>query len=219
MSSLVLDLQQELLQPNCNVINALRKAHLIAAKLKLTEFDAWVLSELNGYSCSEADTPEYRKVRGQLKALNPYQGWIPAQINDEELERIICERALTQSLVELQELYDKTSNHAFQIQFSGSQMESISSLFRTPIPMEYALHVSTYILKSIAEKVQNCLLDWTIRLESEGILGENMRFTQDENEAAKTVPQQINHYYGTFIIGDVKDSQVTSGNKNTPSFK
>ena len=36
MSSIVLDLQKEALSPECDVLNALRKAHLIASKL---EFD------------------------------------------------------------------------------------------------------------------------------------------------------------------------------------
>ena len=54
MSSLVLDLQQEVLKPDCDILNALRKAHLIAAKLKLTEFDSWIMSELNGYDDNQA---------------------------------------------------------------------------------------------------------------------------------------------------------------------
>lgn len=36
MSSIVLELQQELLKSDCDVLNALRKAHVIAVKLKLT---------------------------------------------------------------------------------------------------------------------------------------------------------------------------------------
>ena len=33
-----------------------------------------------------------------------------------------------------------------------------------------------FLLASIVEKVKNALLEWTIQLESEGILGDNMRF-------------------------------------------
>lgn len=47
MDSLLRDLQQEVLKPDCDILNALRKAHLIAAKLKLTEFDSWIMSELS----------------------------------------------------------------------------------------------------------------------------------------------------------------------------
>ena len=35
MSSIVLELQQELLHQDCDIVNALRKAHLIAVKLDL----------------------------------------------------------------------------------------------------------------------------------------------------------------------------------------
>ena len=66
MSSLVLDLQQEVLKPDCDILNALRKAHLIAAKLKLAEFDSWIMCELNGYDDNQENVPDYRKVTGQL---------------------------------------------------------------------------------------------------------------------------------------------------------
>ena len=38
MASIVLDLQKEILSPNCDIVNVLRKAHLIAVKLKLSDF-------------------------------------------------------------------------------------------------------------------------------------------------------------------------------------
>lgn len=219
MSSLVLDLQQEVLKPDCDVLNVLRKAHLIAAKLKLNEFDAWIQLELNGYDLKEKDNiPEYRKVKGRLKAFNPYNGWIPAQCPDDEFEKMICETKLWQSVGELKELYAQSSTGAFIYQFPAGLMESLSSLFDTPVPMQFALHISTHLLKSIIEKVENCVLEWTIRLEAEGIVGENMRFSKEETISAKAIPQQINNYYGTVVNGDISKSQVVSGNNNTINF-
>ena len=58
MDSLVLDLQQDVLKPDCDILNALRKAHLIAAELKLTEFDSWIMSELNGYDDKQDNIPK-----------------------------------------------------------------------------------------------------------------------------------------------------------------
>ena len=46
MSSIVLQLQQELISGNCDILNALRKAHIIAVKLKLDDFDKWINQEL-----------------------------------------------------------------------------------------------------------------------------------------------------------------------------
>ena len=39
MVSIVLDLQKEILSSNCDIVNVLQKAHLIAIKLKLYDFD------------------------------------------------------------------------------------------------------------------------------------------------------------------------------------
>ena len=218
MSSLVLDLQQEVLKPDCDVLNSLRKAHLIAAKLKLSEFDKWVQAELNGYVPNSSAIPDYRKVHGSLKAFNPYRGWVPTQLNDNELEQMICEQKLWQSLGELQELYNQSAETSFLIEFPAEQMQLIASLFRAPIPLKYSLHVSKHLLVTIVEKVKNCLLEWTIRLEEEGIIGEGMRFSQEETDMAKRVPQTINNYYGTVVNGSVKQSQVVSGNNHTISF-
>ena len=38
MSSIVLELQKDLLDKDCDILQALRKAHVIAVKLHLTEF-------------------------------------------------------------------------------------------------------------------------------------------------------------------------------------
>ena len=83
MSSAVIDLQEAITSPDCDIVNVLRKAHVIAAKLKLTEFDKWVQYELNGYG-DQAIIPEYRWVSGKLKGFNPCHGWIPAIIPDDE---------------------------------------------------------------------------------------------------------------------------------------
>ncbi len=219
MDSIVLELQQEVLKPDCNILNALRKAHLIASKLKLLEFDMWLQSELNGYSYGDQNKiPSYRKVKGTLKAFNPYNGWIPAQCTDDELEKMICEQKLWQPISELQELCQQNGEGTVILQFSAERMKIIASIFSTPIPMQFALHISQHLLKSIIELVKNCILEWTIRLENEGVLGEGMRFSQEESAMAQKVPQTINYYYGTVINGEVKQSQVVSGNQNTISF-
>ena len=219
MSSIVLDLQKEVLNPDCDILNALRKAHLIASKLQLHDFDIWVKSELNGYAYGDkAAIPDYRNVKGVLRAFNPYRGWIPAQCPDDEIERMICEQKMWQPISELQELYQHCSGGSFVLQFPAGQMEAISSMFNTPVPMQFALHISTHLLKSIIEQVKNCILEWTIRLENEGILGEGMRFSQEETAMAQKVPQTINNYYGTVVNGNVKQSQVVSGDHNSLSF-
>ena len=89
MSSIVLELQQDLLDKNCDILQVLRKAHLIASKLKLAEFDMWIHSELNGYKTkNQDDVPDYRQIHGQVKAWNPYHGWIPVILQDAKIEDV-----------------------------------------------------------------------------------------------------------------------------------
>ena len=219
MNSLVLCLQEEVLKKDCDILNALRKAHLIASKLQLKEFDNWILHELKGYGdCSREEIPDYRKVKGVLKAFNPYHGWIPAQFGDNEMERLVCEPKLNQSIGELQELFNQSTNSSFTYQFNAKQMEIVSSMFDTPFPMQFVLHISTHLLLSIIDQVKKTLLEWTIQLESEGIIGDNMSFNQEEKENAKNIPQQIYNYYGTVVNGDVSKSQIVSGNNNKNEY-
>ncbi len=216
MSSLVLDLQQEVLRPDCDILNALRKAHLIAAKLKLTEFDSWIQNELNGYNCTNDEIPEYRDVRGIVKLHNPLRGWIPSIFEDEKEENRLSHRKVFQPISEI--ITFSKGEKTLLIYFPSSISQDLSKKAGVPIVFEAALFITQATLGSIVEKVKNYLLEWTIRLENEGILGENMQFSQEEQNMAKEVPQQINNYYGTVVNGDISQTQVVSGDHNTISF-
>ena len=218
MSSLVLDLQQEVMKSDCDILSALRKAHLIAAKLKLTEFDTWIQRELNGYiDCENKDIPDYRNIFGELKGWNPYRGWLPVVFQNEEIESMICRRKLPDSISNIIELY-KSSENLIKLSYPADMNTFINKSCTGFYPTNFVLEISSHLLKSIVDRVGNCLLEWTIKLESDGILGEEMRFNQEETIMAKNVPQQINYYYGNVVVGDVKESQLVSGNNNTISF-
>lgn len=197
-------------------MNALRKAHLIAVKLHLKEFDSWVQSELNGYNRKNDEIPEYRDIRGMVKLHNPMGAWIPAIFNDENEVDRLSRRKVYQSISEII-VFSKGESTPL-IYFPGNVSQYLSEKAGVPIVLEAALFISQASLSSIVEKVKNCLLEWTIRLENEGIIGENMRFTEEEQNMAQETPQQINNYYGTVVNGDVSQSQVVSGDHNTVSY-
>lgn len=216
MSSLVLDLQQEILKPDCDILNALRKAHIIAIKLKLSEFDAWIQNELNGYETNQDLIPDYRKISGQLKAWNPYHGWIPVIMQDSRLEEVLCHRKMEDSIGDIIELYSKSKGNII-LTFSADVAAKLDSWSNAPFNTNYSLHVSNHQLKSIVDKVINCLMEWTLKLEENGIVGENMRFNETESASAKDIPQQIN-YYGPVINGNISSSQIVSGNNSTVTY-
>ncbi len=217
MGSIVLELQQELLNKDCDILLVLRKAHLIASKLRLTEFDTWIQSELNGYETDQDGIPDYRQIHGQLKAWNPYHGWIPVVLQDAKLENLLCNRKLGESIGEIQELYDKSKGN-ITLTFTADVANTLDSMCDAPFRTNYSLHVSKHCLKSIIDKVTNSLMEWTLDLERNGILGENMTFNEKEAASAKEMPKQINNYYGTVVNGSVNSSQIASGNNNTVTY-
>jgi hypothetical protein len=75
MASLVLELQTDAINENVKVSQLLRKALLVATKLNVLELKKWCENELRGYESSEVSN--YRRVRGQLRAMNPLRGSPP----------------------------------------------------------------------------------------------------------------------------------------------
>ena len=71
MDGIVIELQREALDESITIEALLRKAYLVAKKLKLKEFEEWINQEQNGYKNA---VPEYRNVGGEIKAWNPYHG-------------------------------------------------------------------------------------------------------------------------------------------------
>ena len=217
MSSIVLDLQNEVTKPDCDIVSVLRKAHLIAIKLGLTDFDKWIFCELNGYQ-NEDTVPDYRKIRGLLKALNPYRGWIPAMIPDRKTEDDICIRNISNSISEIIALCEQ--NNDIVTEFSSKGNTILNNAFGSDYQMRYAIHLPCSSVKDIIEKVKTTVLEWTIKLESEGILGEGMRFDSTEKETAKTIPQTINNYYGSTSVfnSSVEGLVIAIGDTNTVEF-
>ncbi|RFT36128.1 ABC transporter substrate-binding protein, partial [Bifidobacteriaceae bacterium NR020] len=77
-----------------------------------------------------------------LKAFNPYRGWIPTLIQDNEFEKMICERKLVNSISEIISLCQSSEN-VLILDFSGEQLALFDKMFDSPLPMRYALHVPT----------------------------------------------------------------------------
>lgn len=61
--SIILELQRETLSSNSDILVLLRKALLVARKLKLTESEEWINNELNGYKKRE-DVPKFGNWTG-----------------------------------------------------------------------------------------------------------------------------------------------------------
>ena len=151
MAGIVLELQKELLSSNCDIVSVLRKAHLIAVKLKLSDFDQWIQYELNGYT-DQSECPEYRKLQGILKYYNQYHGWCSILIQNDELEKKICKIEIINSISEIMSLCKSSKD--IMSEFHGKELDYINKLCNMPFPQRIALYVSSTAVKDIEEKVK-----------------------------------------------------------------
>ena len=204
MDSPVLNLQKDAMNSMVPLNDLLRKAFVIARKLKIKEFEDWIQYELNGYE--DADKiPNYRKVTGTIKAWNPYNGWIPVIIQDESFAKTLRTRPVKQSVSDLHALFEKQSEKGFLLIHYPPEIEN--GLMQDSM-CQPALHVGANSIKGILDCVRNTVLEWALKLEEEGILGEGLSFSYDEKEKAQNSQNiTIQNFQG--ILGDVSDSTVT----------
>jgi hypothetical protein len=82
-TSIVIELQQLADNGQTPITDVLRKALIVATKLKIDDFKEWVENELGGYDGKTL--PPYRIIYGDLKANDRNGAWIPARAPTNEL--------------------------------------------------------------------------------------------------------------------------------------
>jgi hypothetical protein len=206
MTSVIIELQGESLNPNVRVSDLLRKALIVARKLRLSEFQEWIESELGGY---KKETPEYRMTKGQVRAFNPYHGWQLVFFSDPEEGERASRRANGQSVAELESLLEGDERKgALHMPFSQQIQQRISKSFDVGFETQVSLFVERTSIVRILDAVRNIVLNWALKLEEEGILGEELAFTENEKRVASHSPQSINNFYGP-----VQNPQIAQGNQ------
>lgn len=201
MSYLVIDLQRSSLDTNITTTNLLRKAFAVSKKLKLTDFENWINLELNGYCGSDIEIPKYREVHGELKGYNPYSGWIPTLLDDNELHNIVTSRKINTPISELEYLINDTKDNSLCITLPPEVERSLGIMF--DFYTKYQLFINKSQFYGIIEMVRTTIMNWALELECDGILGEEMVFTEKEKQIAVERNYIVNNFYG-----NVENSQI-----------
>jgi hypothetical protein len=212
--SLVLELQREALSHDTKVSPLLRKAKAVAVKLKLEEFRVWVDLELEGYQGREV--PAYRLIKGQLKALNPYRGLIPMMFGDPEIAEKVSSHHCRMGLGPIEELVSKhdDTEDTFHVPLPDNLQLSLMQL-QGDYPLPCVLLLPKSGLVRILDSVRNSILDWSLKLEADGILGEGMSFSSQEKEVASGRADQLGPPINILMIGKMENSQVQHGSPNS----
>lgn len=203
---IVIELQRLASDGKCLVDELLRKALIVSTKLQIADFSDWIRSELDGYR--DKDVPEYRIVPTSLKAINPVNGFHMPIFSDGPGRGDEFSRAPVSSPIGELSVLIQSESEFFQIPLPNAVQRRLHRSCDMPMPLECYLRVSPNSVSGILDAVRNTILNWALKLEQEGILGEGMRFTSEEKAIAMT---SQNIHIGSFqgILGDVAGSTVT----------
>lgn len=192
LESIVLELQRESISSNINISDLLRKALFVARKLKVKEFENWVLQEMNGYKISRDEIPDYREIVGHVQHFNPYHGWSPVIIQDEKILNILQRNKIAQSVTVIEELVKSDSDYLAMELPQGVQ-NMLSDYFKEPT--QFQLRFTKSQAQHTLETVRNIILDWALKLEEDGIMGEGLSFSEKEKQEAKKQNYNITNFY------------------------
>lgn len=200
MRSLVLELQHDCTIEQVSISTLVRKLVLICNKLGLDS--TWAMLELHGYT--NADMPKYRKIEGKYVAKVPSRGYVPV-----EFPRDIFPDAdkfyLQQSVEELEASLSSPDRFAY-ICLAPEFQESMAEYFNRNF--EFRFQVPIIQIKRVLNVVRSEVLNLTIKMEHEGILGEQMEFTTEEKNKAKSNITVNIHGDMQGVVGDVISSSL-----------
>jgi len=205
MQSLIAEIQRDALDNSVPIESLLRRVKLAAAKLQLDSLEAWVEQELSGYT---GEVPDYRNAYGKPAAWNPYKGWIPVYVPDDRISDLISTARVAQSISSLRDLVDQ-EDHSNPLHFPipdglVAQLNELMN-FQTA---RMVIQISRGHVIGILDRVRNMVLDWAIKMEKQGIVGEGMSFNAQEKEEAKQV-------MANFSVGNIESFVGNLGSGNT----
>jgi len=185
MAGLVEQLQEEALDSTKSITDLLRKALVVAKKLGIKDFENWITAELDGYNAGNLKPPEYRKIGGEIKAYNPYNNFnMPIRIQDAKVASVLQCRYLRFPISVMQGFLDDKTNKTDTLLLSFNR-EAEEFLCNGEEWMQPKLHISVKAIAAIVDNVRNTVLQWALKLEQEGIIGEGMSFSTKEKEKAQ----------------------------------
>lgn len=153
------ELIKKIKDESINVSSLLRDIKILLGELN-QPLPEWVASELEGYGKSKV--PKYRQIKGQMKAWNPFYGWVPVIHKSSEIEDKVCVRGSGQSVRELEELLSDKSSSSFEMPYPASFADQIiEGGTRTKV----SLFISRTSLAHILETIRNKILDLLLELK------------------------------------------------------
>ena len=198
---MVLDLQQACLDEKVSCYYLLLKAYAIAEKLSIKDMAEFCSNEINGYFGFENKRiPQYRHIYVNTEAYKETsKRWEPVSFPAGHPR---SKRFIAESVAEIEKL-DQSKHEMIEVRLNYDDQLAIYQIIDMPKPLHVRQIFMAAKVTSILQIVRKLVLDWALKLEKEGIFGENLVFSSEEQSKVKDVPSiQI------IINGNVTSSNV-----------
>lgn len=196
-------IQNEIIDETKKLSNILRKAVILAHRLKSEEFKSWVDQELNGYSADKEQLPMYRAMRVQTYGhfSGPFQSGlrnapIPTAQFSEEIHEFATTQYFFQSIRELESMVE-SGDRTFNFQWPADFVVPIADkIYENMVCMQAWKIISVDQVEGIIDTVRNRLLSFVLEIEDiDPKAGESRQ--EEDNLSPDTVSQVFNN----FILG------------------
>ena len=207
MRSPVQEIQELATDPAVDLIALLRKSLLVATKLHQNEFAQWIRCELNGYD-DKPDVPPYRKLNAEAWVKNPVHGLVPWLFGDSKLSDAFCRISVRDPIGSLKHVVDNHQNGRSSPTYPFTPQQISYLMQHQDFPKNPPVRtLSENQLASILDVVRTAILEWALKLEQDGILGEGVAFTPEEVRRASTSTNiSIGNFQG--VVGNIQGSTV-----------
>ena len=195
MSALIPELIAMASDPTVKTADLLRSALVAAHRLHLPEWVIWLEHELDGYGVDDT-IPPYRQIQGEV-LIDDNHGLKGVVFPSAEIgaQWQLC--TFDTPIDEIEGWCVEDDD--IHMQFSPRQADALRAACHTRCTPIRRFTLAS--IKRILGAVRNQVLNWALRLEKEGILGEGKSFTRKEQLQA----QQVTHIH---IGGDFTGGQL-----------
>ena len=211
MPGLVLELQKNAIDPSIPLTDLLLNAWIVAKKLNVIDFERWILCELYGYK-DESIVPKYREVEGKIKFFVGFDGvqslrtLDTTNISGFESQKHFQSAKITLPIRELEKILGDPWHIDLHIELPEEFREFLMHECRECSYFTPYLAIEPSLISCIIDGARRNVLDWSLRLEMEGICGEGLTVTKEETETAYQKIINIHNFQG--VLGDVSNSSI-----------
>ena len=205
--TLINELQRKTIDPSISVSDLLKIAYMVAVKLNINDFEQWIDSELKGYTETTTELPEYRFIGGIMRSFNPIYGWRDVNVNVPWLIEELGHIPVIDKLSEIEYLVKSESEI-----YRPLPPQMAKNFSQNNYGMQAIIFLNKHQFHGIIDNVRTKILKWTLTLEKEGILSENMTFNEDERASIQGIT--INNF-----VGNVANASIQQGIGNTMNIE